>query len=97
MAPHKPKMLVPTEYTTDEEDMIMYDVEENELEPNPYRYSTPLPVSRWIGEQSIHICFGELLLLLVSLMTLVAAQVKLTTLIAASKESDDLGWCVKWV
>ncbi|GFW95380.1 hypothetical protein TNCV_2971021 [Trichonephila clavipes] len=34
MAPHKPRKSAPTEYATDDEDMIMYDVEE-ELEPNP--------------------------------------------------------------
>ncbi|GFX33500.1 hypothetical protein TNCV_1006611 [Trichonephila clavipes] len=31
----KPRKLVPTEYATDEEDMITYDVEEDEREPNP--------------------------------------------------------------
>ncbi|GFT49441.1 uncharacterized protein TNCV_3366451 [Trichonephila clavipes] len=34
MAKHKPRKSAPTEYTTDDEDMIMYDVEEK-LEPNP--------------------------------------------------------------
>ncbi|GFV78013.1 uncharacterized protein TNCV_1671 [Trichonephila clavipes] len=34
MAKHKPRKSAPTEYTTDDEDMIMYDMEE-ELEPNP--------------------------------------------------------------
>ncbi|GFV49499.1 uncharacterized protein TNCV_3736371 [Trichonephila clavipes] len=33
-APHKPRKSGPTEYTTDEEDMIIYDVED-EPEPNP--------------------------------------------------------------
>ncbi|GFX74086.1 hypothetical protein TNCV_490501 [Trichonephila clavipes] len=33
--PHQPRKSAPTEYTTDEEDMIMYDVEEDDLEPNP--------------------------------------------------------------
>ncbi|GFU48714.1 RNA-directed DNA polymerase from mobile element jockey [Trichonephila clavipes] len=35
MAPHRPRKSTPTELTTDEEDMIMYDVEAEELEPNP--------------------------------------------------------------
>ncbi|GFS89387.1 uncharacterized protein TNCV_1809281 [Trichonephila clavipes] len=35
MAKHKPRKSGPTEYTTDDEDMIMYDVEVQELEPNP--------------------------------------------------------------
>ncbi|GFX24445.1 uncharacterized protein TNCV_992601 [Trichonephila clavipes] len=35
MAKHKPRKSAPTEYTTDDEDLIMYDVEEEELEPNP--------------------------------------------------------------
>ncbi|GFW24031.1 hypothetical protein TNCV_4950751 [Trichonephila clavipes] len=35
MARHKPRKSVPTESTTDDEDMFMYDVEEKELEPNP--------------------------------------------------------------
>ncbi|GFX09413.1 putative RNA-directed DNA polymerase from transposon BS [Trichonephila clavipes] len=35
MAPHKPRKSTPTELTTDEEDMIMYDVQAEELEPNP--------------------------------------------------------------
>ncbi|GFW89318.1 hypothetical protein TNCV_3966081 [Trichonephila clavipes] len=34
MAKHKPGKSAPTEYTTDDEDMLMYDVEE-ELEPDP--------------------------------------------------------------
>ncbi|GFW56331.1 hypothetical protein TNCV_2088401 [Trichonephila clavipes] len=34
MAKHKPRKSAPTEYTTDDEDMLMYDVEE-ELEPDP--------------------------------------------------------------
>ncbi|GFT82575.1 transposable element Tc1 transposase [Trichonephila clavipes] len=34
MAPHKPRKSVPTEYTTDEEDMIVYDGED-EPEPIP--------------------------------------------------------------
>ncbi|GFY09424.1 hypothetical protein TNCV_1942341 [Trichonephila clavipes] len=33
-APHRPRKSGPTEYTTDEEDMIIYDVED-EPEPNP--------------------------------------------------------------
>ncbi|GFW22223.1 hypothetical protein TNCV_1429771 [Trichonephila clavipes] len=35
MTPHKPRKSAPTEYATDEEDMIAYDVEEEELEPDP--------------------------------------------------------------
>ncbi|GFV29829.1 uncharacterized protein TNCV_2082941 [Trichonephila clavipes] len=35
MAKHKPKKSGPIEYTTDDEDMIMYDVVAEELEPNP--------------------------------------------------------------
>ncbi|GFT73237.1 uncharacterized protein TNCV_927261 [Trichonephila clavipes] len=35
MAPHRPRKSTPTELTTDEEDMIMYDVQAEELEPNP--------------------------------------------------------------
>ncbi|GFT29403.1 putative RNA-directed DNA polymerase from transposon X-element [Trichonephila clavipes] len=35
MAPHRPRKSTPTELTTDEEDMIMYDVQTEELEPNP--------------------------------------------------------------
>ncbi|GFW59766.1 hypothetical protein TNCV_4718571 [Trichonephila clavipes] len=35
MAKHKPRKSAPTEYTTDDEDLIMYDVEEEELEPDP--------------------------------------------------------------
>ncbi|GFW99657.1 hypothetical protein TNCV_3418901 [Trichonephila clavipes] len=34
MAPHRPRKSTPTELTTDEEDMIMYDVQAEELEPN---------------------------------------------------------------
>ncbi|GFW44583.1 hypothetical protein TNCV_4481291 [Trichonephila clavipes] len=34
MAPHRPRKPAPVEYTTDEEDMIVYDVE-NEIESNP--------------------------------------------------------------
>ncbi|GFX42486.1 hypothetical protein TNCV_1520491 [Trichonephila clavipes] len=34
MAKHKPRKSAPTEYTTDDEDMLMYD-EEEELEPDP--------------------------------------------------------------
>ncbi|GFS77080.1 hypothetical protein TNCV_3757151 [Trichonephila clavipes] len=34
MAPHRPKKSAPVEYTTDEEDMILYDVED-EFESNP--------------------------------------------------------------
>ncbi|GFW34160.1 hypothetical protein TNCV_288421 [Trichonephila clavipes] len=34
MAKHKPRKAAPTEYTTDDEDMLIYDVEE-ELEPDP--------------------------------------------------------------
>ncbi|GFU42722.1 uncharacterized protein TNCV_3139211 [Trichonephila clavipes] len=33
--PHRPRKSTPTELTTDEEDMIMYDVQAEELEPNP--------------------------------------------------------------
>ncbi|GFW81571.1 uncharacterized protein TNCV_2882481 [Trichonephila clavipes] len=35
MAPHRPRKSTPTELTTNEEDMIMYDVKAEELEPNP--------------------------------------------------------------
>ncbi|GFU88292.1 hypothetical protein TNCV_846851 [Trichonephila clavipes] len=35
MAKHKPRKSAPTEYTTDDEDLIMYDVEEEELDPDP--------------------------------------------------------------
>ncbi|GFV68801.1 uncharacterized protein TNCV_1969731 [Trichonephila clavipes] len=35
MAPHRPRNSTPTELTTDEEDMIMYDVQAEEQEPNP--------------------------------------------------------------
>ncbi|GFT33785.1 hypothetical protein TNCV_4382971 [Trichonephila clavipes] len=35
VAPHRPKKSAPTELTTDVEDMIMYDVQAEELEPNP--------------------------------------------------------------
>ncbi|GFW01161.1 putative RNA-directed DNA polymerase from transposon BS [Trichonephila clavipes] len=35
MAPHRRRKSTPTELTTDEEDMIMYDVQVEELEPNP--------------------------------------------------------------
>ncbi|GFS55669.1 hypothetical protein TNCV_131781 [Trichonephila clavipes] len=35
MAPHRPRKAAPTELTTDDEDMITYDVEEEELEPDP--------------------------------------------------------------
>ncbi|GFX63625.1 uncharacterized protein TNCV_2005541 [Trichonephila clavipes] len=35
MAPYKPRKSAPTEYTTDDEDILMYDVEEEELEPDP--------------------------------------------------------------
>ncbi|GFW39601.1 hypothetical protein TNCV_3187721 [Trichonephila clavipes] len=35
MAPHRPRKSAPTEYATDEEDMITYDMEEEELEPDP--------------------------------------------------------------
>ncbi|GFY28133.1 uncharacterized protein TNCV_4394671 [Trichonephila clavipes] len=35
MAKHKPRKSAPTEYKTDDEDLIMYDVEEEELEPDP--------------------------------------------------------------
>ncbi|GFW23311.1 uncharacterized protein TNCV_3804101 [Trichonephila clavipes] len=35
MAPHRPRKSAPTELTTDDEDMITYDVEEEELEPDP--------------------------------------------------------------
>ncbi|GFU28317.1 uncharacterized protein TNCV_99811 [Trichonephila clavipes] len=34
MAKHEPRKSGPTEYTTDDEDMITYDVEAEELEPN---------------------------------------------------------------
>ncbi|GFV25509.1 uncharacterized protein TNCV_1147791 [Trichonephila clavipes] len=35
MAPHRPRKSAPTDLTTDDEDMITYDVEEEELEPDP--------------------------------------------------------------
>ncbi|GFY13369.1 hypothetical protein TNCV_2336331 [Trichonephila clavipes] len=35
MAPHRPRKSAPTEYATDEKDMITYDVEEEELDPDP--------------------------------------------------------------
>ncbi|GFX80851.1 uncharacterized protein TNCV_2766161 [Trichonephila clavipes] len=35
MAPDRPRTSTPTELTTDEEDMIMYDVQAEKLEPNP--------------------------------------------------------------
>ncbi|GFU36493.1 hypothetical protein TNCV_795991 [Trichonephila clavipes] len=35
MAKYKPRKSGPTELTTDDEDMIMYDVQAEELEPNP--------------------------------------------------------------
>ncbi|GFS86215.1 hypothetical protein TNCV_660941 [Trichonephila clavipes] len=35
MTPHRPRKSAPTEYATHEEDMITYDVEEEELEPDP--------------------------------------------------------------
>ncbi|GFU85551.1 hypothetical protein TNCV_761711 [Trichonephila clavipes] len=35
MAAHKPRKSAPMEYTTDDEDMLMYDVKEEELEPDP--------------------------------------------------------------
>ncbi|GFX50328.1 integrase catalytic domain-containing protein [Trichonephila clavipes] len=35
MTPHRPRKSAPTELTTDDEDMITYDVEEEELEPDP--------------------------------------------------------------
>ncbi|GFT50909.1 uncharacterized protein TNCV_1195111, partial [Trichonephila clavipes] len=35
MTPHRPRKSAPTEYATDEEYMITYDVEEEELEPDP--------------------------------------------------------------
>ncbi|GFW01636.1 hypothetical protein TNCV_4085511 [Trichonephila clavipes] len=35
MAPHSPRKSAPIEYATDEEDMITYDVQEEELEPDP--------------------------------------------------------------
>ncbi|GFU29586.1 hypothetical protein TNCV_2408261 [Trichonephila clavipes] len=35
MAPHRPRKAAPTELTTDDEDMITYDVEEVELEQDP--------------------------------------------------------------
>ncbi|GFV31736.1 hypothetical protein TNCV_2442071 [Trichonephila clavipes] len=38
MAPHKPRKISPVEYTTDEEDMIVYDKEEEEVEPPKNKY-----------------------------------------------------------
>ncbi|GFX27844.1 hypothetical protein TNCV_3082681 [Trichonephila clavipes] len=35
MAPHKTRKSAPVEYTTDEEDIIVYDVEEDEIEKKP--------------------------------------------------------------
>ncbi|GFT69862.1 hypothetical protein TNCV_399201 [Trichonephila clavipes] len=35
MAPHRPRKSAPTELTTDDEDLIVYDVQGEELEPNP--------------------------------------------------------------
>ncbi|GFX05946.1 hypothetical protein TNCV_759821 [Trichonephila clavipes] len=35
MAQHRPRKPAPVEYSTDEEDIIVYDVEENEFESNP--------------------------------------------------------------
>ncbi|GFV88236.1 RNA-directed DNA polymerase from mobile element jockey [Trichonephila clavipes] len=35
MAPHRPRKAAPTEITTDDEDMITYDLEEEELEHDP--------------------------------------------------------------
>ncbi|GFV38029.1 hypothetical protein TNCV_2306241 [Trichonephila clavipes] len=35
MAPHRPRKSAPTEYATDGKYMINYDVEEEELEPDP--------------------------------------------------------------
>ncbi|GFV87601.1 hypothetical protein TNCV_3282391 [Trichonephila clavipes] len=35
MTPHRPGNAAPMEYATDDEDMITYDVEEKELEPDP--------------------------------------------------------------
>ncbi|GFW64579.1 hypothetical protein TNCV_3514011 [Trichonephila clavipes] len=35
MAPHRPRKAAPTEITTDGEDMITYDMEEEELEQDP--------------------------------------------------------------
>ncbi|GFT09376.1 uncharacterized protein TNCV_5062421 [Trichonephila clavipes] len=35
IAPHRPRKSAPTELTADDEDMIMYDVQAEELEPNP--------------------------------------------------------------
>ncbi|GFS66819.1 hypothetical protein TNCV_230211 [Trichonephila clavipes] len=35
MAPHRRRKPAPVEYITDEEDMIQYDVEEDEFEPHP--------------------------------------------------------------
>ncbi|GFT99328.1 hypothetical protein TNCV_3162191 [Trichonephila clavipes] len=35
MAPYRHKKPAPTDYTTDEEDIITYDVEEDELEQRP--------------------------------------------------------------
>ncbi|GFW37238.1 hypothetical protein TNCV_5021361 [Trichonephila clavipes] len=34
MPPHKPRKSAPIEYTTDEEDMIMYDLKDAGFEPN---------------------------------------------------------------
>ncbi|GFU88316.1 hypothetical protein TNCV_847091 [Trichonephila clavipes] len=35
MAQHRPRKPAPVEYSTGEDDMIVYDVEENEFESNP--------------------------------------------------------------
>ncbi|GFT99286.1 hypothetical protein TNCV_3161851 [Trichonephila clavipes] len=45
MAQHRPRKPAPVEYSTDEEDMIVYDVEENEIESNPdYPKSALAPI-----------------------------------------------------
>ncbi|GFU21491.1 hypothetical protein TNCV_412751, partial [Trichonephila clavipes] len=51
MAQHRPRKPAPVEYSTDEEDMIVYDVEENEIESNPDYFSRSCPT--WILEKEI--------------------------------------------
>ncbi|GFU20631.1 transposase [Trichonephila clavipes] len=61
MAQHRPRKLAPVEYSTDEEDMIVYDVEENEIESNPDydngQEGSTVYLARWKG-----IIYYELLL-----------------------------------
>ncbi|GFW75737.1 hypothetical protein TNCV_4429201 [Trichonephila clavipes] len=43
MAQHRPRKPAPVEYSTDEEDIIVYDVEENKFESNPDYALHPKP------------------------------------------------------